>query len=377
MGAGPRVVIVNRGSIVLPPGDPWSVPLPGSEVVVLNLARALAERGVPVCYVGAHRGSVVPGVVFRPVDDLAAVADGPEVRVVWLRDYAAPEHTFARLPRARHYLLTQDSSDDLRALTRWPVERIRERLVAIAEAATGVVFASEWHRRDWRDRLGVDVPRGRVIHNLAAHVPWRPTPADAPPHRIVHTSHPRKALAAVAAVAARLVPDGFQVTCLSDPALYQESACRVVRPGASGPVNLGSFADFAAGHAAVLSFRPPVASARIGDLLDGHRILLHPDYSGEVGATTVLEALRRGLIPVVSDLGALPELVGDAGVVVPGPSWSDDFADRCAERLRRLREADCAELERARRALSSRYGDAALLAHWSDLLEIRLRPGER
>lgn len=230
MSDRPRVVIVNRGSIILPPGDPLSAPLPGSEVVAINLAHGLAASGVPVTYIGNHRGSTLTGVQFRQVTELASVPDGTDLRVVWLRDYAAPDVTFARFPQARHFLLSEDSADDLRALSRWPVARIRARLHDIAAAANGVVFASEWHRTDWESRLGVRVPRGRVIYNLASHVPWRLDPPDAPRHRIIHTSHPRKALAAVAEIATRLVPDGFEVTCLSNPSLYQEESAGSCAP---------------------------------------------------------------------------------------------------------------------------------------------------
>jgi hypothetical protein len=167
----PRVAIVNRGSIILPPGDPLSVPLPGSEMVALNLARGLAAGGIPVTYVGAHRSSTLTGVQFCQVNELESVPDGNDLRVVWLRDYAAPDATFSRFPQAHHFLLSEDSADDLRALTRWPVARIQARLRDIAATANGVVFASQWHRADWETRLGVDVPRGRVIYNLASHVP--------------------------------------------------------------------------------------------------------------------------------------------------------------------------------------------------------------
>ena len=370
MSDRPRVVIVNRVSIILPPGDPLSAPLPGSEVVAINLAHGLAASGVPVTYIGNHRGSTLTGVQFRQVTELASVPDGTDLRVVWLRDYAAPDVTFARFPQARHFLLSEDSADDLRALSRWPVARIRARLHDIAAAANGVVFASEWHRTDWESRLGVRVPRGRVIYNLASHVPWRLDPPDAPRHRIIHTSHPRKALAAVAEIATRLVPDGFEVTCLSNPSLYQEESRRIVRPSPQGPINLGTFADFAAAHRRVLRFQAPVPPRRIIDLRDRHGIFLHPDYSGEVGATTVIEAIRRGTIPVVSDFGALPELVADAGIVISGPAWSDEFADRCADAIRQLRHVDVTTFEKGRRALIARFSDDALLAQWRDLLGI-------
>jgi glycosyltransferase involved in cell wall biosynthesis len=368
--AGDALVIVNRGSIRLPSGDPLDAALPGSEVVVLNLARELSARGVAVSYYGlAAPDARIDGVAIRDPAALAELTDAPGLRILWLRDYAVPDAVFDRFPLSRHVLLSEDSVCDMTVILRTPADVLAARLPSYLDRFAAVVFASRWHLADWRSGFGFQPANAAVIYNLASHVPWRAGPPPAPARRILHTSHPRKALAAVAMVAARLAGHGFVVECTGDPSLYQDPSCRIICPDqAGGWASLGTFADFAAAQSGVLSFRPPASLRAMADLLDGAGILLHPDYTGETGATTVIEALRRGLIPVVSDLGALPELVGQAGIVVAGRAGTEAFADLCAAAILALSEADREDMFRARSMIAPVIDTEPVLAAWLGVL---------
>ncbi|CAM3352918.1 glycosyltransferase [Stackebrandtia soli] len=359
-----RLAIVNRGSIALAAGDPFSAPLPGSEVVALNIARAFADRGAIVTYYGlSAAGTRVPRVAIEPVSALPRLPDGDDLTVLWLRDYATTVPDVA-LPSARHVLLTEDSANDLRAIFRSDLATVASHVRSALPRYDATVFASRWHRDDWGERLGLDPHSSVVVHNLAAHVPWRDRPATVPT-RVVHTSHPRKALAAVIAIA-RLTD--LDVTVSAHPSLYQDDHCRVIHPdGSGGWVDRGRFADVAAASPWT-RFTAPRPVAEMAAFLDGFDILLHPDYTEETGATTVIEALRRGLLPVVSDRGALPELVGNAGLVIDGDSWTADYACRCADALAALTSSDMERYGAARAGRRADLGDESIVAQWAQVL---------
>ncbi len=125
--------------------------------------------------------------------------------------------------------------------------------------------------------------------------------------------HPRKNLAALreamAAVAARGLPhvlavaghpapDGSDVTAL-------ERAARAALPGAPGR----------------LAFMGQPSDRDLAALMAGADVYCLPSLYEGFGIT-VLEAMACGVPVVVSDRGSLPEVVGDAGVIVepaPGP----------------------------------------------------------
>ncbi len=324
--------MVSRSSIALPAGDPFAGPLPGTEVVVLNLAKALAARGVDVRFFGAvSTGTVVPGVATCPLSDFESYMQvAAPTTVLWVRDYVLSVSTLARFSAARHVLLCEDATVDVLRLLDRPVDVVGAWFRRYLPQFCQVVFASRWHLDSWRDSFGLDDANSVAIYNLASHAPWLDGPLDRNRARAVHTSHPRKALAMVGAVASRL--SNVDVTVSSSPRLYQESTSRIAVVDGAARQHC-SFEEFEARFSTALTFADAVPVREMAHFLDQFGALIHPDESTEVGATAVIEALRRGLVPVVSDLGALPELVGDAGLVVDRVPDRGAYADRFAATL--------------------------------------------
>lgn len=88
------------------------------------------------------------------------------------------------------------------------------------------------------------------------------------------------------------------------------------------------------GVADALVYAPALPDERLAALVAGARFLVHPVRSDAAG-TAVMEALAAGVPVVASAVGALPEIVGPAGILVePGDTgrlavalraaWSDD-----------------------------------------------------
>lgn len=366
---GQRVALVNRGSISLPSGHPFGAPLPGSEVAAINLAEALAADGFDVTYFGAHDPNAhIDRVRIASVEHIWDEPDGADLRIVWLRDYRHTNQSIRHFRQARQILWTEDSARDMRKFYRGQPLQPTQVLPTYTERFDAVVFASKWHRDDWGAMLGIQPSNWHVIYNSVRHTSWASRREPTWPARVVHTAHPRKALAAVAAVAERIHRLGYSVTCCSSPELYQDDQCRIIVPTEGGFRSLGSFAEFTAAHGGALEMVPPNPVAGQAAFLDGFDVLLHPDYTEETGANVVLEAMRRGLVPIVSSVGALPEIVEGAGIVIDGKPWTDEFADACSRSILELDGTRLDELASRRTSAAAKFADGAVVDAWRRLL---------
>lgn len=124
-------------------------------------------------------------------------------------------------------------------------------------------------------------------------------------------------LAALAALAADGRPDGLPEDAAWPP--------KVLLVGAS-PADRASLARQAAreGVGEALAYAPALSEARLATLLRGARAALLPVRSDAIGLAAI-EAIAAGTPVVASTVGALPELVGAAGLLVP-PRDTDRLA---------------------------------------------------
>lgn len=164
-------------------------------------------------------------------------------------------------------------------------------------------------------------------------------------------------LAALAALSADGRPDG-----LPDDAAWPP---RVVLVGAS-PADRASLARQAAreGVGEALAYAPALSDARMAALLQGARAALLPVRSDAIGLAAV-EAIATGTPVVASAVGALPELIGAAGLLVPPRD-----ADRLAVALRTVWTDD--EVH-GRIAEAARDRAAAGWPSWAEVAEATRR----
>lgn len=141
-------------------------------------------------------------------------------------------------------------------------------------------------------------------------------------------------LRALAALATSARPDGLPATVPWPP--------RVLLVGAS-PDDRAAIARAATYHgvSAALAYAPTLPLRRLGRLVAGARATLVPALSDAVGLAAI-ESIGLGVPVVASAVGALPDVVGSAGLLVPPREvdrlavalrtvWSDDAIH---ERLR-------------------------------------------
>nr|WP_240898160.1 glycosyltransferase family 4 protein [Agromyces luteolus] len=108
---------------------------------------------------------------------------------------------------------------------------------------------------------------------------------------------------------------------------------------------------------AVVRFEPFVERDRLPDLLRSADALVVPSKWDEPSGLTAGEGLASGLPVVASRIGGLPDVVGDAGILVP-PNDPAALADA-------LRELIDDPTERARRAAASRARAVARDWDWA------------
>ena len=243
------------------------------------------------------------------------------------------------------------------------VARYAPPSAAAAAAATRLLTVSETSRRQLVAAYGVDPARVLVAHNgvdLHLHRPGLLGAADVvaraggDPSRpyvlFVGTVHPRKNLAVLRQAMAELAAAG------------QPHALVLV----AGPApDRTDSAALAAAATLPIAGRPVVNLAPLGDhdlarVLCGASALCLPSLMEGFGLP-VLEAMACATPVVVSDRGALPEVVGDAGVVV------EPTAAAVARGLRSVLE----DPHRAA-ALGRRGRERALGFSWDAMVEVWL-----
>jgi glycosyltransferase involved in cell wall biosynthesis len=217
-------------------------------------------------------------------------------------------------------------------------QRVRARLLRDAAA---VIVPSRSAAADARRLLHVKAAALRTVP-LAPRVAFRPeAAAHAGPERERLGLGERYAvlagrfdargdlptlLEALAALAGEPVPAGVSADA------WQPRVCLV---GAS-PDDRASISRAAgrAGVAEAIVYAPALPDDRLAALVAGARFVLHPVRSDATG-TVAMEALAAGVPVVASAVGALPEIIGPAGILVEAgdprrlatairAAWSDD-----------------------------------------------------
>ena len=277
----------------------------GSERHLLTLLPALAERGVDVRFLGLDDPSRAPDPFYAaltvPYERLSAPRDvDPALALRVRRATRSAELVHTHLVHAdvygalgaRRLVSTKHNDDPFRAGPFRFVER------TLARRAARVIAITQALARFQIERVGL--PRGKVevIHYGLDELPhaWGENPPDRVPPDVP-----------VLLAVCRLEPQkGVDVAIR---ALDEIPAAHLVVLG-EGPQR--AELERLAGERVHLPGRVPDVAA----WLRRADVLVHP-VRWEGFGLAVLEAMLAGLPVVASNVSSLPELVGDAGLLVP------------------------------------------------------------
>jgi glycosyltransferase involved in cell wall biosynthesis len=227
---------------------------------------------------------------------------------------------------------------------------------AALEVAARVITPSEAARRQVSASMGFPVERIDAVHHGVDHRLFKPGITGgrelvaAPYVLFVSVLHPRKNLAAVRGAVGDLAASGL-------PHVLVVVGNPPADPGADR-FDAEARAELDGHPDRVVNFRA-LPAPQLGALMAGAEVFCLPSYFEGFGLP-VLESMACGAPVVVSDRGALPEVVGDAGLVV---SPDADAVSAAVQRV--VTDAELgASMRRASAARAAQFGWDRTAAGW-------------
>ena len=293
-------------------------PLGGTETAIVRLAEALRQRGHGVTVFTTHPGAASG---FRQVDTIGA-AEGCDVLLA-VRGW---QPLYSVIPAAVRVLWAHDAADSMLHLglgDRRVVSRI-DALLAL----------SGWHAETLCSASGFP-PKKTFVQPNGVHLPYFAGGEERRRKRLVYTSTPHRGLELLPSIWEQVkerhpeaelhVFSGFDVYAGGNGAGYANEAAytRALKL-------LSGMSD--------VHVRGNVLQRELARELMRSAVLAYPNIFPETSCISAMEAQAAGCAVVTSGLGALPETVGEAGVIVsetPGtPAYERAFVEAVDRLLR-------------------------------------------
>lgn len=308
-------------------------PLGGSESAVIEVARRFAAKGrrtAVFCPVDGGREGLYDGVDYRDYVAMEAALARGEVDVDTLVVFRDPTKV-ALGARARRTLLWIEDM---------PMAGLRKQHRAAASDLDRIIAVSACQRDRFLERFDLSPALFHVSRNGVDRARYHPWPApETRGKRLLYCSTPFRGL--------RVLLDAFPAIRARHPdATLELYSGMTVYDQSDAP-----FADLYERARALpgVTLHDPVPQQALIGALQQAQLLVYPSVFDETSCIAVLMAIAAGAVPVTSPRAALPETVGDCGLLVPGDAKTDaDYARRYAEavsallaaptRLARLRE---------------------------------------
>jgi glycosyltransferase involved in cell wall biosynthesis/tetratricopeptide (TPR) repeat protein len=339
--------------------------LGGTESAIVYLAEALTGRGHRVVVLSnCDEPGVYHGVEYARWETMPsrAVADRPDVLVA-VRDWQTIGQTrFAPL----QIFWTGDAFDQPFVKT---LANAQER-----EHVDFFMLQSDWHEDTFRTHHGV--PGWQILRTRlgsaasASDVPAQKNPGGPRSRRLAYASTPFRGLDVLLDVFPRIraaCPDAeldvfssmqvYGVSAADDQARYGALYAKATQPGVR---LVGTVPQF-----------------ELAERLKEARILAYPNSYAETFCIAAIEAEAAGCAVVTTQLGALPETVGDGGICIPGTPHDAGYQDAFVAACVRLLTDDDAWQAMSSRALDRAWGEytwPAIAAAWETSLRAALTP---
>ncbi|RIL12441.1 MAG: hypothetical protein DCC75_00450 [Proteobacteria bacterium] len=295
-------------------------PLGGTETAVIRLAQQLAALSQEV---SVYTGCQSPPPSVPSYFQLSKLEELKEVDIlIAVRDWM---QVFLPLKAKRRFFWTGDSYDQLPCIGIGDV-RVHSRLDAL-------LAVSSWHALTVSSRSGFPIEKTWVIRN-GVYLPYFQGKETRHRKRLIYSSTPYRGL--------QLAPELYSALREKHPELELHIFSGYEVYGGAENYDKTAAKEFEALKARL--------SALPGCTVHGNRkqselarefmkssLLFYPNTFEETSCMTAMEAQAAGCAIVTSDMGALPETVGDAGILVPGkpgsPAYNKAFIEAADQLL--------------------------------------------
>ena len=352
-----KVVIFCDSEIKIDSKNPLGKPLPGTETSMLHLAKNLAKKGYTISFYGNCKEFSSGKIHYYPSKKIFRERKKRQP-IIWVRNYSFRE--FMKLfKNCNNILLTSDSIKDLEEWYGDKIEKFGKMISSFLLNFNSIVFYSHWQVKNWRKNI--KIPRKlkiSVIYQIVDSIHIKKRFTEKSLKKIINTSHPRKSIKNIAKIAQILKRESkdYEFYFLGSPNLYQD------REFFLDP-NL-EFKKFKTKFKKVVKFIPSIPNIRLNQYYSKSGIFLHPDYSEETGSLATIEAIAQGIVPIVSNIGSLPEIVGRGGIVLK----KEDIIEEGVSTIKSLNQKKAKEIFKIQRDLiRKRYDPKILTAKWEKL----------
>lgn len=295
-------------------------PLGGTETAIIRLAESLQQRGHDVTVYSLCENPPPSQPRYLPLQ--AAAQMEPVDVFISVRAWMP---ALASLPVRKRFYLTQENAKEVQSFGMGD-KRVAARL-------DGVLTVSAWQAETLAQSSGFPLEKIFVLRN-GVHLPYFAGSERRLRKRLIYSSTPFRGL--------QLVPPLFSALRARHPEceLHVFSGFKVYAgPDGYVPELERQFQELSAALAREpgIVMRGNVRQAELAREFMRASVLLYPNTYEETSCITAMEAAAAGCVVVTSALGALPETVGDAGILIPGipgtPEYSSAFVAAANELL--------------------------------------------
>ncbi len=283
-------------------------PLGGIETAVIRLSAALTKLNHQVVVFTAIENPALSDPLYLP---MRAVKDLGEVDILIAVRQWAP--LFSELKAKKKLFWTGDSYDQPQNLG------IGDRRVA--KMIDLLLPVSQWHARRLCEESGFPEAKVRVLRN-GIHLPYFAGTEKRRPKRLMYSSTPYRGLALLPPMYLELkkrhpelelhIFSGYQVYC--GPSGYDRSLMAEYEQLAKNLRKLPG-----------CTVHNNVCQADLSREFMKSTILAYPNTFEETSCITAMEAQAAGCAIVTTALGALPETVGGAGILIAPPANTEHY----------------------------------------------------
>lgn len=296
MVASMRLAFVASSTALFHPRSLEERPLGGTETGIIRLSEHLARRGHEV-FIFTKNPKVYEGnPTYRPLESLEG--SGAYDALISIRDWIP---LFYQVNAKKRFFWTGDSYDQ------FPNFGLGDQRVV--QRIDGLLAVSAWQAGELCRRSGFPIEKSFLLKNGIELSAFEGA-EKRNPFRLIYSSTPYRGLEHIPLLFGtlkKIYPEleihlfsGFQVYDQNTPPAFEALLEALQKmPG----VHL---------HGNCLQ-------AQLAREMMKSSILFYPCHFEETSCITAMEAMAAGCVPLTTRLGALPETIGDAGVLVEGP----------------------------------------------------------